>query len=44
LYIEDGRMKFAINVDSAQRSRLHLSAQLLSLAKIVKDDPNASTR
>ena len=44
LYIEDGRMKFAINVDSAQRSRLHLSAQLLSLAKIVKDDSNASTR
>jgi uncharacterized protein DUF4154 len=44
LYIEDGRMKFAINVDSAQRARLHLSAQLLNLARIVKDDPNASTR
>lgn len=44
LYIEDSRMRFAINVDSAQRSRLHLSAQLLSLAKIVKDDPNAATR
>lgn len=36
LYTERARMRFAVNVDTAQRQRLHLSAQLLSLAKIIK--------
>jgi hypothetical protein len=37
LLVEENRLRFAINVDAAQRSGLHLSAKLLSLAKIVKD-------
>ncbi len=41
LYVELKRMHFAINVDTMRRSGLHLSAGLLSLAKIVKDDPTA---
>ena len=42
LYVELKRMRFAINVDTMRRSGLHLSAALLSLAKIVKDDPTAT--
>jgi len=38
LYMEKGRMRFAINVDAIQRSTLHVSSRLLSLAKIVRDD------
>lgn len=37
LFIEDGRMRFAINPDAAQRAGLRLSSKLLSLAKIVKE-------
>jgi hypothetical protein len=37
LFIEDGRMRFAINPDAAQRAGLRLSSRLLSLAKIVKE-------
>jgi hypothetical protein len=37
LFVEQGRMRFAINVDAAQRCRLRISSRLLSLAKIVKD-------
>jgi hypothetical protein len=40
LYLESKRMRFAINVDTMRRSRIHLSASALSLARIVKDDPN----
>jgi hypothetical protein len=39
LILENDRMRFAINLASAQRARLHLSSKLLSLAKIVKDEP-----
>jgi hypothetical protein len=35
LFVEGGHMRFAVNVDSVQRSRLHLSSRLLGLAKIV---------
>lgn len=35
LFVEDGRMRFAINVQAAKAARLALSAQLLSLARIV---------
>jgi hypothetical protein len=35
LYVEDGRMRFAINLANARAARLTLSAQLLNLARIV---------
>jgi hypothetical protein len=38
LFVEQGRMRFAINLEAAQRCRLRISSRLLSLAKIVKDD------
>lgn len=41
-FVEDGRMRFAINPDAAERAHLVLSSKLLSLAKLVKDDRNAS--
>lgn len=37
LFVQDGKMRFAINVESAQRARLRLSSRLLNLATIVKD-------
>jgi uncharacterized protein DUF4154 len=42
LFVENGTMKFAINLEAAQRAGLHLSSKLLSLARIVKDDRNAT--
>jgi len=36
LFIEAGRMRFAINLDAADASGLHLSSRLLGLAKIVR--------
>jgi hypothetical protein len=38
LFVEQGRMRFAINIEAAQRCRLRISSRLLSLAKIVKDE------
>jgi hypothetical protein len=37
LFVEDGRMRFAINADATQRAGLRLSSKLLNLAKIVKE-------
>ncbi len=37
LFVEDGRMRFAINPDAAQRASLKLSSRLLNLARIVKE-------
>jgi hypothetical protein len=37
LYAEEGRMRFAINVDGVARSGLRLSSRLLGLAKIIRD-------
>jgi hypothetical protein len=37
LYVEAGRMRFAINVDAVTRSGLRLSSRLLGLAKIVRN-------
>lgn len=37
LFIENGRMRFAINPDAAQRAGLKLSSRLLNLARIVKE-------
>lgn len=36
MYVEDGRMRFAINVSAAERSGLRLSSRLLGLARIVR--------
>ena len=36
LYLEDGRMRFAINVDAAERAGLRLSSRLLGLARITR--------
>jgi hypothetical protein len=36
-YVEGARMHFAINVDAAERSGVHLSSRLLGLAKVVRD-------
>jgi hypothetical protein len=36
--LDDGRVHFEINVDAAEQERLHISAKLLSLAKIVKSE------
>jgi len=41
LYVEDGRIRFRINLENTRRSRLQFSSKLLSLATLVKDDPNA---
>jgi hypothetical protein len=37
LFVENARMRFAINVDAAERSGLHLSSRLLGLAKVIRD-------
>jgi hypothetical protein len=36
LFVEDGRMRFAINTEAAHRAGLRFSSKLLNLAKIVK--------
>jgi hypothetical protein len=37
LYVEGRQMRFAINVDAAERSGLQLSSRLLGLAKIIRE-------
>jgi hypothetical protein len=37
LFMNAGQMRFAINVEAADRAKLHLSSQLLALATIVRD-------
>lgn len=37
-FVQDGKMRFAINPAAAQRARLKLSSQLLVVATIVKED------
>lgn len=36
-YLENNRLRFAVNVDAVQRARLTVSSKLLTLAKIVHD-------
>lgn len=36
-YLDNGRMRFAINPDAAERAGLRLSSRLLGLARIVRD-------
>ncbi len=38
MFQESGRMRFAVNVDTAQRSGVRLSSRLLDLARIVRTD------
>jgi hypothetical protein len=38
LFLEEGRMRFAVNPDAAQRAGVRLSSKLLQLAKIFRDD------
>jgi len=38
LFVEEGRMRFAVNPDAAQRAGVRLSSKLLQLAKIFRDD------
>lgn len=38
LFIENNRMRFAVNAAAAERARIHLSSKLLTLAKLVKDE------
>jgi hypothetical protein len=42
LFFENGKTRFAVNVDAAQRRRLQLSSKLLMLGTIVKDAPGQS--
>jgi hypothetical protein len=39
LYVEDGRLRFAINVDAADRSGVRLSSRLLGIARVVRNAP-----
>jgi hypothetical protein len=41
LFIENGKVRFAINPASALRARLRISSKLLTLAKLVKDEVGA---
>jgi YfiR/HmsC-like len=41
LFVENGKLRFAINPASALRARLRLSSKLLALAKLVKDETDA---
>lgn len=43
-FVERGAMRFAINVDAADRAGITLSSKLLSLARIVKDGQDATGR
>jgi hypothetical protein len=42
LFVEGGKMRFALNPASAQRAGLHLSSKLLALAKVVADETAAA--
>ena len=41
-FVQDGRLRFAINVDAARRASLRISSRMLALAQIVKDEPQNS--
>jgi len=36
-FLENNKLRFAVNVDAAQRARLQVSSKLLALARIVRD-------
>jgi hypothetical protein len=37
LYVDGGKMRFAINVDAVEQSGIHLSSRLLGLAKVIRN-------
>jgi len=37
-YIEENRVRFEINIEAAEKARLKIGSQLLSLAKIIRPD------
>jgi hypothetical protein len=37
-FVQDGRLRFAINVDAARRASLRISSRMLALAHIVRDE------
>jgi hypothetical protein len=37
-FVQDGRLRFAINVDAARRAGLRISSRMLALARIVRND------
>jgi hypothetical protein len=39
-YLEDNKLRFAVNVDAAQKARLSVSSKLLALARIVHSNRN----
>lgn len=41
VFLDGGKMRFAVNADAAQRAGIQLSAKLLTLAKLVKDPRGA---
>ena len=43
LFVENGRMRFDLNLAAAKRGRLLLSSKLLVLAAHVRDDPTGRT-
>jgi hypothetical protein len=40
-FIDGGRMRFKVNPDAAERHRLRISSNLLTLARVVRDAPTA---
>jgi len=38
VFVDNGRMRFAVNMDAMQRTRLHISSKVLALGLVVKDD------
>ena len=40
LVVEDGKVRFNVNVDAARQGRLKLSSKLLKLASIVRGKPS----
>ena len=44
LYVDQGRIRFRINLNNTTGSRLQFSSRLLSLATLVRNDPNAIAR
>jgi hypothetical protein len=38
LFVEGGRIRFAINLDAAEQSGLRLSSRLLGLGKVIRND------
>jgi hypothetical protein len=41
-FVENGKMRFAVNPDAVERARLRISSKLLGLARIVRDDTNGN--